>query len=133
MIQTYKPYKLKAGENYFQALADEAAKLDALAEPLLEGRPEWSMEELGGKQMDLAWAWLKREGEDYSKLPEGVAGMFDFGSRFTSAPHNGSLKYSLAWSMGAMEAHAWAWYDYLLVGKNVPFEMPFPCLGEVLT
>lgn len=121
---------VKQGENYFTVLHDECQRLDQLAAPLLEDRPEWSMEDLGEKQWAAFVVWWNKLGHDASKLPECVRERESI-QRYLKPPHNGSLLYAMGWSIMAMEACAWAWYDYLVAQKDEPFQPPLPCLVKV--
>jgi hypothetical protein len=122
-------------KNYFQQIIDECNKLDDLAEEFLKNRKgcyDKSTVDVWKENTELGYAWFKRCGEDFDKVPEVVAQIADGHTPYGPdlIEKNGSIAYSLGLSVVSIDAHAWRLNDFLKGKVDTP-DLPFGILAKV--
>ena len=91
--------------DYFKAISFRASQLDDLANAYLSNLPFLSNEQV----LERLWVkakeiWNQNGGDFNGKSPEWVENWMD-GWQPCSTPQNGSIYFSLGWSVASQDAH----------------------------
>lgn len=115
---------------YLTDLVDECNKLSAIAqEYLAQFDDNKSMGDLAQDIWDKAWEKLGQQGFTehnwWDCEDDEVTHMIDIGDApYATMPRNGSLRYTLGWSIVAQEANLRAFHEYFVNGKElIKFKM----------
>lgn len=91
--------------DYFKAISFRASQLDDLANAYLSKLPFLSNDQVLEKLWSKAKEIWKQNGSDFNgKSPEWVENWMDGWIPY-STPQNGSLYFSLGWSVASQDAH----------------------------
>lgn len=91
--------------NYFQIIAEECSKLDILAQEYLDRFEFLPNDQICDRIYQRARAIFIENNEDFDKVPDWVASIMDGWFPYTSKGKNGSLYYSLGYSVVSQDAH----------------------------
>lgn len=113
----------------FVDLAERAAELDSLGQAYLDSLPFVSNEEICERVWKRANEVFAAAGEDWEAVPEWVANTMDGYIPYSQIPRNGSLHFSLGFSVVSLEAHL---RNLLEIAEGrTSVELDFPVLAEM--
>ena len=91
--------------NYFVQIMEECEKLDEKADAYLSKLPFMPNDDVAERLHKAAWKQFKDAGEDWGAIPDWVADIVDGHMPYYGIPHNGSILFSLGFSVASQEAH----------------------------
>ncbi len=115
--------------NYFKAILKRCEEIDALAEKWLSKFDFIDSPTLCQSIYDKAWDIFEEANEDWDAVPEWVAEVVDGHIPYAGIPENGSLFYSLGFSVISQDAHLRHFYETNVLGKSI-VDLSFPVLAE---
>lgn len=114
--------------NYFQAIAARAEQLDELGRKYLDSLPFLPNDEVIQRIFVRAKQIFEEAEEDWEAVPDWVASTMDGWMPYATLPNNGSIYYSLGYSVVAHDAHL---RNFLEIAEGrTDQRLDFPCLAE---
>ena len=92
-------------KDLFTWIKDEGNKLDILGKAYLDKFDFIANDDMAQRLAEISWRLFEESGKDWDSIPWWAANIQDGWMPFYHPPKNGSLHYSLGFSMVSQEAH----------------------------
>jgi len=118
--------------DYFSKISERCNQLSHIGAAYMDKLPFIPTEDVVQKIWDWAWLQMDKDGDGnivWNGKNELAEDIIDSGVPFSEAPSNGSLHYTLGWSVVAQEANIRSLFEFI-EGRQ-PEWIKFQCLAEL--